>query len=129
MSGQAWIKPGIWGVVIGAIGAMIIGFSWGGWVTGSTADKLASDRAETAVVAAYTPVCVANAEHASADQLAKLEAENSWSRGDFVVKAGWVSKVGEDYRAAVAEACAPKVVQALEASAQPVATQTDAKSS
>jgi hypothetical protein len=72
MNGQAWIKPGVWGVVVGAVGAMIVGFSWGGWVTGGTANKLASDRAEMAVVAAYTPVCVANAKHASADQCKPL---------------------------------------------------------
>jgi len=37
---------------------MVIGFSWGGWMTGSTANRLAAERADTAVVAALTPVCV-----------------------------------------------------------------------
>jgi hypothetical protein len=30
----------------------------GGWMTGGTAIKLADDRANTAVVAALTPICV-----------------------------------------------------------------------
>ena len=35
-----WVKPGFWGVVIGAIGMMIISFSWLGWTLGSTAETL-----------------------------------------------------------------------------------------
>jgi hypothetical protein len=108
---------------------MIVGFSWGGWVTGSTADELASDRAEAAVVAAYAPVCVANARDAGADEMAKLKAENSWSRSDFVVEAGWVDNVGEAYREAVAEACAPKVIDAMEAGVKPAVGKQDATSS
>jgi len=26
-----WLKPGFWGVVVGMIGIMIIGFAWWGW--------------------------------------------------------------------------------------------------
>jgi alpha/beta superfamily hydrolase len=37
---------------------MVIGFSWGGWVTDSAANKLAAERADTAVLAALTPICV-----------------------------------------------------------------------
>ena len=46
------------GIAIGAVASMVIGFSWGGWVTGGTANKLAVERADTAVVAALTPICV-----------------------------------------------------------------------
>jgi hypothetical protein len=41
-----WCKPAFWGVVVGAVGIMIIGFAWGGWVLGSTAERLANDRAD-----------------------------------------------------------------------------------
>ena len=51
-------KPWIQGVIIGAIATAIIGFSWGGWVTGGSAETLAARRAATAVVAALTPICV-----------------------------------------------------------------------
>jgi hypothetical protein len=34
MNVPEWIKPAIWGGVGGAIAAIVIGFSWGGWVTG-----------------------------------------------------------------------------------------------
>lgn len=112
-----WIKPAAWGVVGGAAAAMIIGFTWGGWVTGDTAGQMAAEQAKAAVVAAYTPVCVANAKEAGAAQLAQLKAENSWSRGDFVAKAGWLGNVDKAYRDAVADACAPKVVETMEAGA------------
>ena len=46
------------GIAIGAVASIVIGFSWGGWMTGSTANRLAAERADTAVVAALTPVCV-----------------------------------------------------------------------
>src|SRR5881227_3655757 len=47
--------PLLQGIAIGAVASMVIGFSWGGWVTGGTANKLAAERADTAVVAALTP--------------------------------------------------------------------------
>jgi hypothetical protein len=39
------------GIAIGAVASIVIGFSWGGWMTGSTANRLAAERADTAVVA------------------------------------------------------------------------------
>ena len=46
------------GIAIGAVASMVIGFSWGGWVTGATANKLAAEQASTAVVTVLTPICV-----------------------------------------------------------------------
>jgi pimeloyl-ACP methyl ester carboxylesterase len=46
------------GAAAGAVASIVIGFSWGGWMTGSTANRLAVERVDTAVVAALTPVCV-----------------------------------------------------------------------
>src|SRR5437588_11529333 len=54
-----WFKPAAWGVVIGAIGTMIIGFSWLGWTLGSTAERMAVERTNSAVIVALTPSCVA----------------------------------------------------------------------
>src|ERR1700674_2396203 len=67
------VKPALWGAVGGAIALAIVGFSWGGWVTGSTANELANKRADSAVVAALTPICVENFLHA-ADATANLVA-------------------------------------------------------
>ena len=52
------IKLGLWGALGGAIVLAIIGFSWLGWVTGGTAQGMAEEMAENAVVARLAPICV-----------------------------------------------------------------------
>jgi len=93
---------------------MIVGFVWGGWVTGGTAGKMVATSAEDASVLALTPLCVAKAEQ-QPEQLVLLKKASSYSRGDFVTKAGWVANVNEKYRSAVATACASALVEAMDA--------------
>jgi hypothetical protein len=114
MQVPASVKPAIWGAIGGAIAAMIIGFVWGGWVTGGTAGQMASASAQDASVLALTPLCVAKGEQ-QPEQLVLLKKESSWSRGDFVTKAGWVANVNEKYRSTVATACATALVEAMDA--------------
>jgi len=52
---KATVKPALWGAAAGAIALAIVGFNWGGWVTGGTAETLAKNSAATAVVAALAP--------------------------------------------------------------------------
>ena len=70
--------------------------------------------AKNASVLALTPLCVAKGEQ-QPEQLALLKKESTWSRSDFVVKAGWVASVNEKYRTAVAQACASTLVEAMDA--------------
>jgi hypothetical protein len=78
MKVPTWLKPGIWGAVVGAIGIMILGFWQMGWMTRSTADRMARDRADSAVVAVMVPFCVANAERdPDRAKLATLKTEQS----------------------------------------------------
>jgi hypothetical protein len=97
---------------------MIIGFSWGGWVTGGTVGRMETASAEAAIVQAFTPLCVAKAE-LQPDQLPLLKATNTWTREDFVIEAGWVANVSEKHRTAVARACAVAVVEAMGATPAP----------
>ena len=55
-----WLKPVVWGVVVGAVATMIVGFSWMGWVLATTAERMAVERANAAVIVALTPACVAS---------------------------------------------------------------------
>jgi hypothetical protein len=114
MQVPASVKPAIWGAIGGAIAAMVIGFVWGGWVTGRTAGKMAATSAESAVVLVFAPLCVAKAEQ-QPDQLVLLKKENTWSRAEFVTKAGWVANVSEKYRSDVARACATTIIEGMEA--------------
>jgi hypothetical protein len=114
MQVPASVKPAIWGAIGGAVAAMIIGFVWGGWVTGGTAGKMAATSAQDASVLALTPLCVAKGEQ-QPEQLVLLKKESTWSRDAFVTKAGWVANVNEKYRSAVASACATALVEAMDA--------------
>jgi hypothetical protein len=101
MKVPAWVKPGVWGGVVGAIAIMIVGFWQIGWTTAGTAERMATDRANSAVVAVLVPFCVAMAER-DPDQakLAKVKAEQSnWSRSQLVSDAGWATMPrGDDPR-------------------------------
>lgn len=122
MTTPEWIKPAVWGAIGGAIAAMIVGFFWGGWVTGGTADEMVSAGAETAIVQSFTPLCVGRAEQ-EPEQIALLMEESSWQHDDFVIEAGWVPNVNERFQTEVARACASAIVEAMEA--EPAATATD----
>ena len=106
-------KPAIWGAIGGAIVAMVIGFTWGGWVTGGTATQMQTTSAESAIVQAFTPLCVVKAEQ-EPEQIALLKEEASYQRDNFVVEAGWVDNVSEKYRSEVADACGDSIVEGIE---------------
>ena len=104
-------KPAIWGVVGGAVVLAILGFTWGGWVTGTTAEARATQRADSAVVAALAPVCAERFKSAAdaASKMTELKKVDSWSQGDYVEKGGWATTPGSAppaQAAAVAKACA-----------------------
>ena len=86
------VKPALWGAAGGAILLAIVGFTWGGWMTTSAANKLADQRADVAVVAILTPICVEKF-HQNGDAIANLTAlkkiSSSWEQGNFVEKGGW----------------------------------------
>ncbi len=44
------IKPALWGAVVGAAAISVIGFSSMGWMLGGTAERMAADRAQSAVI-------------------------------------------------------------------------------
>jgi hypothetical protein len=105
----AEIKPAIWGAAGGAIALAILGFSWGGWVTGGTAEALAKQRASRAVVSALAPICVDSFQRQpdAAASLAELKKASSWQQGVYVEKGGWATMPGSSSAdTAVAKACA-----------------------
>ncbi len=95
------------GAAIGAIATMVIGFSWGGWSLGSTAQKMAKEHSELAVIAALAPVC-ADKFRALPDADAKkvaLSKVESWKRRDEFPKE-FVTLPGKSYpSSALVDAC------------------------
>src|SRR6266567_1865629 len=107
------VKPAVWGAVVGAVAFAVVGFSSLGWTLGSTAEKMATQRAETAVVAVLAPICVEKFQQQT-DAAAKLVAFNkissSWDRRSLIEKGGWATVPGTDKaNSAVVSACAEKL--------------------
>lgn len=97
----------IQGACIGAAATMFVGFYWAGWSLHSTSEKMASDRSNSAVVAALAPVC-ADRFRALPDFDAKQAAlikVDSWKRRDEFPK-DMVTLPGETYvSSALVDAC------------------------
>lgn len=112
---HAWIKPGVWGAVIGSVLTMIAGFNWGGWTTSGTANQVAIQRAEAAVTTAFVPICLAQQklDGTKGKKLGELKAiTTSYDQTDFVMKAGWATFPGKaDPNRDVAAACASALVK------------------
>ena len=87
------VKYGVWGLICGAIAAIIIGFAWGGWVTSSTTQKMSGE----AVLATQAAICVAQyvKEPNSSEKLKEFEAVDSYKRSEFIEKGGWDKMPGQ----------------------------------
>ena len=99
------VKFGGWGLVVGAVIAIVIGFAWGGWTTASTTKTMS----EEAVLASQAAICVAQFMKAPnhEEKLKEFEKVDSWKRDEFIKKGGWDKMPGQkkaDY--AVSRACA-----------------------
>ena len=100
MNTPEWLKPGIYGAVIGAVFVGVVGFSWDGWVTGGTANDRAMAMSRTDVVASLVPACLdmARSDPAQADKLATIRAASTYQRRYTLMTAGWGDDAG--YRCA-----------------------------
>lgn len=107
MNFPVWIKPALTGAGLGAVATAIVGFTWGGWVTGGSALEMASKQSEAAVVATLTPYCVQQSTNATAAAvLAELEAASGFNRRAVIENAGWATPLGTDApNRALAQAC------------------------
>jgi hypothetical protein len=106
---RAAVLPALWGAAGGAIALAIVGFTWGGWVSGGTAEKLAKSQTETAVIAALSPFCVEKFRQAAdaPANLAAMKKVSSWEQGRFIEKGGWATAPGTaEPNSAVGRACA-----------------------
>jgi uncharacterized protein YcfJ len=98
MTTPEWLRPGIYGALIGAVVVGVVGFSFGGWMTGANADKMASAMAHDNVIAALMPICVDMAQN-DTDRIAKLatiKAATSFRRRDAVMETGWATVPGSE---------------------------------
>jgi hypothetical protein len=122
-----------WSCVAAVILTMVIGFTWGGWVTGGTLERDVAEARETARAELAATICVARFTDAPdvAVELAALKDESSWSRDDIIADAGWATPRGlEEPVDGAADLCAERLValelpveQAVDVPAEPVVAQ------
>lgn len=101
-------KPALLGAGVGAIALAILGFSWGGWMTSSSAAEMSTKQSMAATATALTPYCVQLAQNDpnSTEVLAEIVKASSYKRRGMVEEAGWATPLGaEKPDRALAEAC------------------------
>ncbi len=104
-----WFKPAAWGLVVGSIATMFVGFTWLGWTLGSTAERIAAERTNAAVIIALTPSCVTTfmQQPGAAAKLAEFQKIESWKQREFIETGGWATPRGDKApHAGLATACA-----------------------
>ena len=114
MPTSAWyqgesLKQLLQGAALGAFATLGIGFSWSGFMLGSTAKTLADSMASSAVVAAVAPICVDQFQHSAdaANNLTALKKTSIWEQATYVEKGGWATMPGSKAAdSGVSQACA-----------------------
>jgi hypothetical protein len=99
------VKFGVWGLIVGAIIAMIIGFAWGGWTTSGTTKTMT----EEAVLASQAAICVAQfmKDPNHEEKFKEFGELSTYKRAEFIDKGGWDIMPGQEKAGyAVARACA-----------------------
>lgn len=110
------VKPALWGAVGGAIALAIVGFTWGGWVTSSTATTMAQDHAHVEIAKVLAPICFLQFQQ-QPDAMAKMVElkgmTSQYQQATLVEKSGAAMMPGGDKPLkGVSQACAELIVQA-----------------
>jgi hypothetical protein len=104
-----------WACAACVVATLIVGFTWGGFVTGSSAREMAAKSAATARADLAASVCMhqfSTGPDATA-KLASLKGTDSWKRTDFIEQGGWVTLPGvEKSVKGAAELCARQLIEA-----------------
>jgi len=101
---DAKVTFGIWGFVVGAGVAMIIGFAWGGWTTSSTTEKMTQE----AILSSRASICIAQFMNGPnlKMKIKELQGTESYLKSELIEKGGWDRMPGQEKAAwGVAGAC------------------------
>jgi hypothetical protein len=104
-----------WSCVAFVVATIVIGFAWGGWVTGGTATRMAKDAGNTAQAKLTAAICVNEFENEkdTAAKLASLKKTDTWERESFIEKGGWVTPPGiKEPVSGAAELCVQQLMNA-----------------
>jgi hypothetical protein len=104
----------VWFCLGSVVVVLIIGFGFGGWVTGGTAEDMAVESGEDAVVDRLAPICVYqfNQDPEKDQKLEELEELSSRQRSKYVAEQGWATMPGEEEPdSTVAGECARQLIK------------------
>ncbi len=121
----------LWSCAACVLGTVVVGFTWGGWVTHGTAAKLVADARQNTRDHLAAALCAARFDAApnAAAELAKLKQTDSWRQADFIAKGGWLTLPGSNQPLSdAAQLCAEKVLTSKPPPVAPV-TKASATSS
>jgi len=116
MKNAQWINSAVGGAIIGAIATMTVGFTFGGWITGGTSDRLIASNMSDGIALALTPYCLEKSKNdpEAVKVMAEYKAAPAYSRRSLVEKSGWATPLGaEEPNAALAAACSNALAKAL----------------
>ncbi len=88
----------MWACVASVAVTLVVGFTWGGWMTGASAREQAATAANVARGELASQICVVrfNAQPDAAARLTELNAiSSSYERRRFVEDGGWATMPGE----------------------------------
>jgi hypothetical protein len=110
------VKPALWGAAGGAVALAILGFTWGGWVTNSSATTMAQDHANIEIAKVLAPICSLqfNQQPDAVAKMAELKGlTGSYQQATYVEKTGAAIMPGSDKTLrGVSQACAELLIQA-----------------
>ena len=110
-----------WSCAACIVATIVVGFVWGGWVTGGTAARMAKDAADGGRAQLAAATCVVRFDQGpdAAAQLAALKKAESYQRSDLIEKGGWVTMPGSKVPVeGAALICSQKLVAAKTADAK-----------
>lgn len=106
-----------WSCAGSVVVALIVGFTWGGWVTGGTAREMARDAGDSSRYELASVICVEkflDAGDARA-QLATFQAiKSAYKQREFIEAGGWAVMPSKDKAARQSADLCAKVLAALD---------------
>ncbi len=88
----------VWARIAAAAATMIVGFNWGGWVTGGTSRMVATSASDVAKGELASAICVQrfNAAPQATAKLVELKAlGDGYKQRQFVEAEGWATMPGQ----------------------------------
>jgi hypothetical protein len=117
--GERWnkarpTKTMVFGIaVVVIILTIVVGFNWGGWVTGGAAQEMTTD----AVAQRLSLICVGqyNQDPQKEQKLNEFQDTSPYQRDNYVKEQGWATMPGEDQPDnKVADSCAKLIAQSAQ---------------